>query len=253
MSTCRIEYVRNRDGTQGKTLSAYTGCLHGLDICATSPTCWARIGSGRFPKTCGGDFKSRFHQDRLFAFLNHRYRKPQMVAVSFMGDLFGDWETAEWWDEAGDTGEVKPMADVRKHILAVVRERPQDTFLFLTKRPENLAQYNPWPDNAWVGVSAWDDGSALHAANIMIEDVDAKVKWLSLEPLLGHVDASTWIFKAFSWLVIGAQTGQGAVKPEYDWWEELEYEAGERSIPVWLKNNLLAQFPELPRRQELPA
>ena len=57
--------------------------------------------------------------------------------------------------------------------------------------------------------------------------------------------------KDYQGIIIGAQTGQGAVKPKREWVTALIKQADKYKIPVFLKNNLLLLYPELPIRQEL--
>ena len=249
MGKSRIEYIINPDGTPGESWGPYSGSRHTQNECATALLCWARSMAKRFPQVAGGDFQPRFHPQRLEEPLH--WRSPRRVAVCFMGDLFGDWQRVE---AVEDRPKVKEwdMAEVRRQILALVRKCPQHTFLFLTKAPQNLAKWNPWPDNAWVGASACDADSFFWAYH-HLRSVEAKTKWISLEPLLGppnkgHLLAAC---EVINWLVIGAQSGPGAVKPRKEWVYEIAGAAVRAGIPIWFKENLRKLYPEL-RRQALP-
>ena len=74
-------------------------------------------------------------------------------------------------------------------------------------------------------------------------------KYISFEPLLGEI---TVVAGGMSWYIISAQTGPGAIKPQQEWVEKLIARADQEKIPVFLKDNLLRLFPDLPRRQEIP-
>ena len=174
-----IEYV-------DRAWNPMTGCRNTLAECPTADTCWARTLSHRFVQICGGDFQPRYHLSRLENPLE--WHKPCRIATCFMGDLFGDWREVEAIGSLGATLDYKgwDMAEVQRQILVIVRKCPQHSFLFLTKNPSTLAQWNPWPENAWAGASAWDEASAIKAI-YYLQKVQAKVKWLSLEPLLDRI------------------------------------------------------------------
>lgn len=77
--------------------------------------------------------------------------------------------------------------DWRWAIFEYCKVRKQHTFIFLTKQPQNLIKWNPYPCNCYVGVSVtnqrqYDEGIKY------LEQVDATIKFLSFEPLLEHID-----------------------------------------------------------------
>jgi len=74
--------------------------------------------------------------------------------------------------------------------------------------------------------------------------------WVSYEPMLGPLAFSATA--GISWLVIGAQGGPGAKRPERAWVDAALQEADRLGIPVWLKKNVRAVFPDLPAQEELP-
>lgn len=224
-----IEYL----APNGKAWNPSTGCLHGKDICPTSDKCWARDMSRRFDQVCGGDFQPRFHTERLDQPLH--WRKPRRVATCFMGDLFGRWNSHH----------LKPILQ----ILDVVERCPQHSFLFLTKNPLMLHEFNPWPENTWVGISitgaeTLERQEAMREALRWVEG--PKVKWLSYEPALGPLSQPIpyWI----DWVVVGAQSGSHAKPFNPLWMLEADWHRG----VVWMKNNL-RKYIQGPWRQELPA
>lgn len=162
-----------------------------------------------------------------------------------MGDLFGDWTR----DMFGVMGNV--VAD----ILVVVRQCPQHTFLLLTKNSERLADFNPWPDNAWVGVSAWDEDSFKRAL-VNLEDVKARHTWVSVEPMQGPIPATsvTWSRGSWfqpSWVVIGG-LAQGQQHHDLaNWVNDLAEDCRVRGIPYWEKRGL-SKILQRPLHQELP-
>ena len=196
-----------------------TGCKRGCEYC------WARRLLNRF----GWSFEPTLHLDRLDAPL--KVKKPCKVLTCFTGDLFGPWIKPEWgW---------------QKQVIEVARQAHWHQFLFLTKYPENLARWE-WPPNAWVGATATDASSILHAL-CQMENVKAPVRFLSLEPLLGPVDPQrAW---PVEWIIVGAQTGPAAVPPQLEWIETIARFAKRHKIALFEKNNLklLATCQEFPK------
>jgi protein gp37 len=75
--------------------------------------------------------------------------------------------------------------------------------------------------------------------------VEAPVRFVSFEPLTGPtINIPGWA----DWIIIGAMTGPGAIKPKPQWVQGLMDEADKNSVPVFLKDNL--HWPEV--RQEWP-
>ena len=188
------------------TWNPVTGCHHGC------PYCYARDISNRF----GRSFEPAYHPGRLSAPL--RRRKPTRIFVGSSADMFGDWVPATWV----------------RNVLSIVRQCPQHTFQFLTKAPQNLVKYNPWPTNCWVGATA-NNQSMMNYATFCLSLCKASVKFVSAEPLLGPIDAD---LSAIDWLIIGAQTGKQAHQPEKEWTRRLIDCAESDKVAVLLKDNL---------------
>ncbi|HOO12448.1 MAG TPA: hypothetical protein PK684_05790, partial [Bacillota bacterium] len=54
---------------------------------------------------------------------------------------------------------------------------------------------------------------------------------------------SSW--RRLNWLIIGAQTGPGAVKPKRDWIDSIIWQARDAKVPVFVKDNVM--WPEVIR------
>lgn len=226
-----------------------------------APGCWGPGGTAEKPNRCSYCYAhklaNRFYgpqitgsgQDwNLDAFGPHFYperldqpakvKKPSRIFVCSMGDLFGDWVPREWiltikriateqWVES-------PLGD--KRLYAVTYGAPRHTFIFLTKNPTRYAEFNPWPDNCWLGTTVTnqhDMGERGH----WLRKADARIKFISFEPLMGPISMGL-IDWGFQWFIIGAMTGPGAVKPEIRWSQRLVNQATEARVPLFLKDNL---------------
>ena len=174
----------------------------------------------------------KFNEQLLEAPL--RLRKPAHILVGFTGDGFGPGTIIKNMDR----------------VLEIVQKTPQHTYYFLTKSPELLRCYNPWPQNAWAGASITGAESFERQLEI-VNDLRAVEgnRWISWEPILGLLEVDVY---DMDWLVMGAQTGPGAIHPKREWidrfWENQRLDVGR----LWVKNNLLKLFPNLPRIQERP-
>ena len=226
-----------KDGRRGYLWPLVTGCAHGPDVCATSRTCWARTGAHRnlpnMKQHYNPGFSPRVNVDLRCA--PEHLKRPALILVAFTGELFGDW--------------VPPEMQFRAVLEAGAL--PQHTFVFLTKAPQNMVRFNPWSPNCYPGTSItgaepWRVQVARYNALLRVE---AKHRWLSYEPALGPLVLS--LFPGLSWLVIGAQSGKGAVRPDPIWVADAEATATEAGIAVYRKPKL-SQALGLAPREELP-
>ncbi len=224
MQRTKIEWVRNQDGTQGYTVNPVKG------YCPVACSyCYARAMYDRFK----WDKTIRFDIGPLTKAMFKR--KPQRIFVGSTIELFGEWVPDDWLET----------------IMKVVRMLSQHTFIFLTKRPENLAKWE-WPDNAWVGVTATQQ-KPYNEALKHLENVQASIKFVSFEPLLGPVENID--YAVLDWLIVGTVTGQHRSSMNYPslnethrWAKQIIVEADSHNIPVFLKDNL--KWPEV--RREFP-
>ena len=229
----------NRSGIEylDYSWSPITGCLHGPDTCPIVDDCWARAYANRFRSGYGPGFRPALHVSRLQEPLARK--KPARIGVSFMGDMFGPQVYRHW----------------QLQVLEVVRCCPQHTFIFLTKAGEQLPQFNPWPPNAWVGVSLTGALPGRDRLNLhSLWGVRATVRCVSLGPFLGYEELpppTEW--GTVQWLVMGATTGTRAAQPQLRWVQHMMDMAREQGIKVFLKKNLRRALPGLPILEEVPS
>jgi len=140
-----------------------------------------------------------------------------------MSDLFGIGIPEEWTEE----------------VLGEIVRWPEHRFYLLTKQPQNLIKWSPFPENCWVGVTATSD-AMLTMAVTSLGHVKATVKYISIEPMLG--DMQPPIDRRLSqaginWVIIGAQT-KPYKPPILRWVWEVMDACDSAGIPVFLKDNL---------------
>ncbi len=216
------------------------GCLHKEQgICPVGETCWARAMSKRQKE----DFsKPHLIPELLLAPLS--IKKPSVILVNFMGDLGGSWVDPEqktsWVKDTWKGNET-----LREVTFSVINACHRHTFLFLSKNPAAWPKWNPWPDNAWVGVTVCNQ-KMYNEALSCLDAVQAKHKWLSIEPLFERIIMQPpYDFEGanIDWLVIGGQT-RPTVMPEISWVREIVEACDGAGVRVWLKDNLRPLIPE---------
>jgi protein gp37 len=157
-----------------------------------------------------------------------------MIFCEEMGDIMGDWisDSIIW-------------TLIQQEILS----HPQHIFQILTKNPKRLALFNPWPENCWVGCSVdMEDSSnrlSVFSMLALMATVEAKVKFLSFEPLLKPLCVGyrpLWWAEQFkdvgiNWVIIGQQTPVRQYIP-LEWVEDIQEIARIGKIPLFCKNNL---------------
>jgi len=124
--------------------------------------------------------------------------------------------------------------------------------MYLTKNPQRYAAnwLDNQADNEWLGITVtcqrdWDERWPILAK------VEAKVKFVSFEPLLGPVEMGEGQLP--NWIIVGSQT-QPTVIPDSYWVNELLWEARQARIPAFVKDNLSEERTGyyIPRPQEFP-
>jgi len=206
-----------------------TGCKHDC------PYCYARDIAMRFYDQ---KFEPAFLPDRLSAPANTRYPSDAQMDIGqrnvftcSMADLFGRWVPREWIEA----------------VLDVVANAHQWNFLFLTKFPIRLSEFE-FPDNAWVGTTV-DCQARVKNAEKAFKAVRAKVKWLSCEPLLEPLEFTD--LAMFQWIVLGGaseSTQTPMWRPPRAWITRIESAAHNAGCMVYEKTNLLP----LQRLREYP-
>ncbi len=147
-----------------------------------------------------------------------RWRKPRVIFVNSMSDLFHQ--------------SVPP--DFITQCFDVMKRCPQHTFRVLTKRATRLAQLAPvleWPDNVWMGVSV---ENADYVSRIdELRTVPAAVRFLSVEPLIGPIEDLP--LDGIHWVIVGGESGPGARPMEEDWVLSIRDQCRAADVPFFFK------------------
>jgi len=242
-------WVRNPDGTMGYTWNPITGCLNGCEYCYARRLANGRLRSrylanslvafadgirGEEHKARNDPFYPRFWPEKLSQPLAtmratkngyvYYAGKAKGIFVCDMSDLFGIGIPEQW----------------QAQIFQVFADCPDHRFYLLTKQPQNLIKFSPFPDNCRVGVTATDCEFFANAI-FYLNRIKATVKYVSFEPLLGRLGISNLEYAftkaGISWVIIGAQT-KPYKPPKIEWVQEIVGACDKVGIPVFLKDNL---------------
>ncbi len=146
------------------------------------------------------------------------WKKPQVIFVNSMSDLFHK-----------DVPEGFIL-----EVFDVMRRAHWHTFQVLTKRAERLEELNPkiaWPDNVWMGVSVENQDYTFRIDHL--RKTGAKVKFLSLEPLLGPLPKLN--LKGIHWAIVGGESGPGARPLDPAWVVDIRNQCLRAKVPFFFK------------------
>lgn len=135
-------------------------------------------------------FAPRFWEDRLAK--PYSWRTPKRVFVNSMSDVFHAHFSIE---------------QIRR-VFEVMNDCPQHQFQVLTKRPERAVRLQEklrFTPNIWMGTSI-ENMDVVRRADAL-RQVDADVRFISAEPLLGPLDFIN--LEGIHWVIGGGESGIG--------------------------------------------
>jgi protein gp37 len=141
-----------------------------------------------------------------------RSRRRKRVFCASMGDVFED---------------RRDLDSNRDRLWQLISDTPHLDWLLLTKRPQNVSRLAPygdrWPDNVWLGTTA-ETQKWLDKRMAELTALQARVLFLSCEPLLGPLDFSRWLERArrgesrmIHWVITGGESGHHARPMNPEW------------------------------------
>ena len=194
-----------------------TGCDQVSPGCAH---CYAKTFAERWQGVPGHPYEQGFDlrlwPDRLE--LPLRWRKPKLVFVNSMSDLFHE----------------RVPLDYIEAVFDVMKRADHHVFQVLTKRHERLAElapHLPWPQNVWMGVSI-ENRRFVHRADYLRE-VPAAVRFISAEPLLGPLEGLA--LNDIDWLIAGGESGAGHRRVDADCVRDLRDRCAAEGVAFFFK------------------
>lgn len=203
------------------TWNPVTGCTK---ISPGCDRCYAERFAERFRGVSGHHFEAGFsltlRPERLADPLN--WRKPRMIFVNSMSDLFHKEVPTEFVDHVFDTMELADW-----HIFQV-----------LTKRSSRMQRYlngrygaKPAPSHVWLGVSIEDRQRLSRLKHL--QGAEAGVRFLSIEPLIGSVGIVD--LKKIDWVIAGGESGPGFRPLDISWVREIRDQCISSGVAFFFK------------------
>lgn len=161
-------------------------------------------------------FAVTIHEDMLT--LPMKWKRPQTIFVDSMSDLFHEDVPEEFIFRVFD----------------VMRRADQHCFQVLTKRSERLIQISarlPWTPNIWMGVSVEDQDHTFRIDHL--RRTDARVKFLSLEPLLGNIPNLD--LETINWVIVGGESGPKARPTKESWVIDIRNQCQQKGVAFFFK------------------
>lgn len=137
----------------------------------------------------------------------------------------------DWADKRGPVSE-------RTKLWQLIRDTQMLDWQLLTKRVPNIKHFLPpdWGDgfdNVLLGCTVEDKKYGVKRMMQLVNEVKAKRKFLSIEPLLedlGDVD-----FTGVDWVIVGGESGKQARPMEADWARRIKRQCEEQGVPYFFK------------------
>jgi protein gp37 len=170
------------------------------------------MGNGKYAR----GFRLAIHEHVLEQPL--QWKKPQMIFVNSMSDLFH---------------EEVPL-DFIQRVFDVMDRASWHVFQVLTKRSIRLLDLNNelhWAGNLWMGVSVENKDYKYRIDHL--RQTGAQVKFLSLEPLLGPLPDMN--LQGIDWVIVGGESGPGARPMKKEWVIEIKQQCSDAEVPFFFK------------------
>jgi len=147
-----------------------------------------------------------------------KWKKPQMIFVNSMSDLF----------------HKDVPTDYIQQVFDVMNKASWHRFQVLTKRAERVAELSDqlnWTDNIWMGVSV-ENRNFVHRIDYL-RDTKARIKFLSLEPLLSPLKNLN--LTNIDWVIVGGESGFKARPIKEDWVIDIKNQCDESKTAFFFK------------------
>ncbi|MCA3359167.1 MAG: phage Gp37/Gp68 family protein [Roseomonas sp.] len=203
------------------TWNPVTGCTK---ITAGCANCYAARFSERFRGVTGHPFERGFdltlRPDRILQPLS--WRRPRMIFVNSMSDLFHKEIPREFIDRVFDTMEAASW-----HVFQVLTKRSTLMRNYLQHRYHDVKP----PPHIWLGVSV-ENGAATKRIK-HLQQSPASIRFLSIEPLIGPV--GTMDLAGIHWVIAGGESGPNARPMHIDWARDIRDQCAKSGVAFFFK------------------
>lgn len=243
------------------TFNPWRGCTK---VSAGCDHCYADTGSKRNPAVLGvwGKHGTRVVASAAMWKLPYKWNaaaeqagERHRVFCASLADIFEGNETLP-------DGHYSAIREARERLGMRILDTPSLDWLLLTKRPQNVMHlaeqiWPMWdrnrdslPPNVWIGTSVEDQKTADERIPHLLQ-IPAKVRFLSIEPLLGPValpecthDEKCRITAeghserplcGIDWVIVGGESGGKARPMHPDWVRSIRDQCQAAGVPFFFK------------------
>jgi protein gp37 len=161
-------------------------------------------------------FRVKLQRDIVEAPLSWRGRRT--IFVNSMSDLFH---------------EDIPLEFIQR-VFATMNKAHHHRFQILTKRSKRLLELRhavEWTKNIWMGVSVENASYTFRVRDL--QKVPAKVRFLSVEPLLGKIPSLP--LSKIHWVIVGGESGPRARPMQTEWVRQIRDRCLRYYVPFFFK------------------
>lgn len=210
-TTSRIEWTE-------QTWNPTIGCTKISEGCKN---CYAEAMAHRLQAMGTPGYENGFTLTLIPQRLNDplKRKKPTTFFVNSMSDLFHH----------------KIPDEHIEAVFSVIQQTPQHTYQILTKRATRMERFfrsRTVPTNAWLGVSVENKKQGVPRIKYL-RKVSAKVRFLSVEPLLenvGEIDLTD-----IHWVIVGGESGPKARPMKEEWVDSIRTQCEEQQVAFFFK------------------
>jgi len=199
------------------TWNPVTGCTKVSPGCKN---CYAARMADRLQAMGQANYRNGFDltlQPQMLE-LPSSWKTPKRIFVNSMSDLFH---------------KDVPLPYI-KRVFDVMHRASWHQFQILTKRSERLLELSDkldWAPQIWMGVSVETEKYAYRIDHL--RETAAKVKFLSLEPLLGPLPNLD--LRGIDWVIAGGESGPNSRGVESGWIVEIRDQCLAANVPFFFK------------------
>ena len=213
------------------TWNPVTGCTK---ISPGCKHCYAETFAERFRGVPGHPYEQGFDlklwPERLEMPL--KWKETKMIFVNSMSDLFHE----------------KVPDEYIQQVFEVMIKADHHIFQLLTKRSERLMSWTRQnyrmvnekvngrpllPKHIWLGVSVENQKYLTRIKNL--QQVPARIRFLSIEPLLGPVELTASMLRGVHWVIVGGESGHKARPMSEEWALDIKRCCKRNGVPFFFK------------------
>ena len=127
------------------------------------------------------------------------------------------------------------MLEEDRHVYQILTKRPSRAARFINDTHQDLFDGQGLPPHVWIGTSVEDQSVDYRIRHLT--QVEAQVRFLSCEPLLGELSIEDFISEpdAIGWVIAGGESGPDARPMDAAWVRLLRDQCTRADVPFFFK------------------